>query len=204
MRRPGGNKNRTNGGDSVVGSSHIGFQVLHEHERSAVTQQQDGMHSRWHQHAAIDGDIPPAKPSRNDRPKWLAHVYQPAPTLDAAAPTATTSPVAASSKKEIANALSSRQQQQRKDMPDCQPSRPMRQRSGGKLQAVLLSDASSTYQPSLPKRQQSAEKCPAILSSDASSTHATEEITDHDTDDDEFDDDISDMTPEDYSEISLL
>jgi hypothetical protein len=223
MRRPGHkNRKRSDGGVPVVGSSHIGFQVLHEHEQSAMAKQ-DGIHSRWHQHAAVDGDLPPAKPARNDagnpvpnckkanqdenwkrgffrgdgppsalapvarpvgqresaprlaRPKWLTQVFQPAPTLDAPTPTRT-SPVAASSKKEFASTLSSRQQQQRKDMPDCQPSRPVRQRSGEKWQAVL--------------------------SSDASNTHATEDITDHDDDDDpdDHDDDISDITPEDYGE----
>jgi hypothetical protein len=196
--RPG-NKNRTDAGDSVVGSSHIGFQVLHEHE-------QDGIPSRWQQQAAVDGDLPPARPARNDRPKWLTQVFQPASLLDApTAPTAKTSPVAASSKKGTARTLSSRQQQQQgKDMPDCQPSRPMRQRSGSKFQAVLLSGASSTGQPTLPVRQQSGGKCQPVVSSDASNTHATEDITDHDTEDDEFDDDISDITPEDYSETSLI
>jgi hypothetical protein len=208
-----------------------------------VTKQQDGIHSRWHQQAAVDGDLPPARPARNagtpnpvpnstnkntnqdenwkqrfflgdepptaltpvarpavgrretaprvDRPKWLAQVFQPEATLDA--PTTTKYPViVVPSKKERAGMLSSRQRQQRKDMPDCQPSRPVRQRSGDKLHAALSS--------------QSGGKCPAILSSDASNTHATEDITDHDDNDNpvDFDDDISDMTPEDYSETSVI
>jgi hypothetical protein len=220
MRRPATSKTRTDNRvhvPFVVASSHIGFQVVDEHER--VVQRQDGIPSRWHQHAtatAVDGDLPPAKPTRHTggtaqnskksnqdenlaghqretdprkaRPKWLTQVFQPAPTETApvTAPTAvtpTTTPArtvsASSTKKENASLLSPRQEEQRKDIPDCQPSRPTRQ---------LRREA----------------KCPAVVvSSDASNTHATEESTEHDDDGDydDFDDDISDMTPEDYSEV---
>jgi hypothetical protein len=126
---------------------------------------------------------------RKARPEWLTQVFQPAPATTTTTTTVTraatpASTVAASStKKETASImLSPRQEEQRKDMPDCQPSRPKRQL----------------------RRQ--ANCAAVVVSSDASNTHATEEITEYEDDDgdfDDFDDDISDMTPEDYSKAYI-